>query len=188
MTKMSDIFIKDRGDIVKDKDKINEEVIEEDGIEEIDTEIEDLKNLIEEKDKENEEIKNSLLRLQADFTNYKNRVEKEKFETIKYASEKIMGEILPVLDNFERALDSMDSDNSYFEGVELIYKQLLDVLSGNGLVEIEALGEIFDPNIHHAVIMEESEDQESETVKEVLQKGYTLNEKVIRPSMVKVVK
>lgn len=172
------------------KDKLNEEnekkEVEE--AEEIDSEIENLENLIKEKDDEVEEVKNSLLRLQADFTNYKNRVEKEKIDTIKYASEKLMMEILPVIDNFERALASMDDDNSYYEGVELIYKQILDVLKNNGLTEIIAEGEKFDPSIHHAVVMEDCEDEESETVKEVLQKGYMLNEKVIRPCMVKVIK
>lgn len=173
---------------MENKDKLKEELDEDIEIITENEDIEKLNEIIESKDKEIEDIKDSLIRLQADFSNYKTRVEKERSDIIKYASEDLMKEILPVIDNFERALDSMDNDNSYYEGVQLIYKQILDVLSNNGLKEIIAEGEVFDPNVHHAVIMEESDDQDSETVKEVLQKGYTLNEKVIRPSMVKVVK
>lgn len=173
---------------MENKDKLKEELDEDIEIITENEDIEKLNEIIESKDKEIEDIKDSLIRLQADFSNYKARVEKERSDIIKYASEDLMKEILPVIDNFERALDSMDNDNSYYEGVQLIYKQILDVLSNNGLKEIIAEGEVFDPNVHHAVIMEESDDQDSETVKEVLQKGYTLNEKVIRPSMVKVVK
>ena len=125
------------------------------------------------------------LRLMADFQNYKKRVEKEKKDLYSYANEKIMTELLAVLDNFERALDH-DTGDGFREGIEMIFKQLTDVLEKSGLAEIPALGEEFDPNVHSAVMTEETEDYESGKVSGVMQKGYTLNGKVIRPTMVKV--
>jgi molecular chaperone GrpE len=125
------------------------------------------------------------LRLMADFQNYKKRVEKEKRDLYSYANEKLMNELLAVVDNFERALDH-DADEGFKEGIEMIFKQLQDVLEKSGLAEIPALGEEFDPNVHSAVMTEETEEYESGKVSGVMQKGYTLNGKVIRPSMVKV--
>ena len=125
------------------------------------------------------------LRLMADFQNYKKRVEKEKRDLYSYANEKIMGDLLTVMDNFERALEH-DADENFKEGIEMIFKQLSDVLEKDGLAEIPALGEEFDPNVHSAVMTEETEDYESGKVSGVMQKGYTLNGKVIRPAMVKV--
>ncbi|MDO4745178.1 MAG: nucleotide exchange factor GrpE [Bacillota bacterium] len=127
------------------------------------------------------------LRLMADFQNYKKRVEKEKTDLYSYANEKIVTELLDVLDNFERALSHEDAGDGFKEGMEMIFKQLLGVLEKSGLAEIPALGEDFDPNFHNAVMTEETEEYESGKVSGVLQKGYTLNGKVIRPTMVKVV-
>lgn len=127
------------------------------------------------------------LRLMADFQNYKKRVEKEKTDLYSYANEKIMTELLEVLDNFERALSHDESADGFKEGMEMIFKQLYGVLEKAGLAEIPALGEDFDPNVHNAVMTEETEEYESGKVSGVMQKGYTLNGKVIRPSMVKVV-
>lgn len=140
-----------------------------------------------EENKEPEEDENSrYMRLMADFQNYKKRVEKEKKDIYSYANEKIVEELLVVLDNFERALEH-DSENSGFkEGMEMIFKQLFDVLEKSGLEEIKALGEEFDPNFHNAVMTEDTDEFESGKVSGVMQKGYTLNGKVIRPSMVKV--
>ena len=125
------------------------------------------------------------LRLMADFQNYKKRVEKEKQDLYSYANEDIMRELLNVMDNFERAMEH-DADEGFREGIEMIFKQLSDVLEKSGLAEISALGEEFDPNVHNAVMTEETEDYESGKVSGVMQKGYTLNGKVIRPAMVKV--
>lgn len=127
------------------------------------------------------------LRLMADFQNYKKRVEKEKSDLYSYANEKLATELLDVLDNFERALSHDDSGDGFKEGMEMIFKQLYGVLEKAGLAEIPALGEDFDPNFHNAVMTEETEEYESGKVSGVMQKGYTLNGKVIRPSMVKVV-
>ncbi len=126
------------------------------------------------------------LRLMADFQNYKKRVEKEKADLCSYANEKLISEMLEVIDNFERALQQEGGGDGFKEGMEMIFKQLSDVLKKSGLAEIPALGEEFDPNFHNAVMKEETEEYESGKVSGVMQKGYTLNGKVIRPSMVKV--
>lgn len=138
-------------------------------------------------EKEPEEDENSrYMRLMADFQNYKKRVEKEKSDIYSYANEKLATELLTVLDNFERALEHEGENDSFKEGMEMIFKQLFDVLEKAGLKEIPALGEEFDPNFHNAVMNEDTEEYESGTVSGVMQKGYTLNGKVIRPSMVRV--
>ncbi len=126
------------------------------------------------------------MRLMADFQNFKRRTEKEKSDIYAYANEQIALGLLEVIDNFERALDHESTDKAYAEGMELILKQLIEVLKKSGIEEIKTLGEEFNPNFHNAVMMEDNPDFESGKVTEVLQKGYTLNSKVIRPSMVKV--
>ncbi|MBQ9059634.1 MAG: nucleotide exchange factor GrpE, partial [Firmicutes bacterium] len=113
------------------------------------------------------------LRLLAEFQNYKKRTEKEKTDLYSYANEKIMTELLEVLDNFERALQAEPGDG-FKEGMELIFTQLTNVLTKAGLAEITALGEDFDPNVHNAVMAEETEEYESGKVSGVMQKGYTL--------------
>ena len=130
------------------------------------------------------------LRLMAEFQNYKKRVAKEKSDIHSYANEKIVTELLEVLDNFERALSADNSTDveGYTQGMKLIFDQLLGVLTKSGLVEVKALGEEFDPNMHNAVMTADSEEYDSNKVCSVLQKGYTLNGKVIRPSMVTVAK
>src|SRR5699024_5435885 len=112
---------------------------------------------VEEHTDELEDLNNKLLRMQADFKNYKNRVEKEKKNIYAFAGEEIINQVLPILDNFERALDSMDEDNSYYEGIKMIYDQLIEVLTNNGMEEIECIDEQFDPDFHHAVFTEEIE-------------------------------
>jgi molecular chaperone GrpE len=127
------------------------------------------------------------VRLMADFQNQKKRFEKEKADIYQFANEDIVKSLLEVIDNFERALDASQDDGSKFrEGMEMIFKQLMGALEKAGVSEIKALGEEFDPNFHNAVMMEETDEFESNKVSGVMQKGYTLNSKVIRPSMVKV--
>lgn len=140
----------------------------------------------EETDEEEEGLNTKYLRLMADFQNYKRRVEKEKSDIYAYANEKIVSELLDVIDNFERALLHEAADESFAEGMKMIFKQLAGVLEKAGLEEINALGEDFDPNFHNAVMTEDNADYDSGKVTEVMQKGYMLNKKVIRPSMVKV--
>ena len=126
------------------------------------------------------------MRLAADFQNYKRRVEKEKSDIYQYANEKIALDIIEVMDNFDRALGHESTDAQFAEGVTLIYKQLKGVLDKHNIIEIPAVGQEFDPNFHNAVMTEDNPDFESGYVTEAFQKGYTLNGKVIRPSMVKV--
>lgn len=130
------------------------------------------------------------VRLMAEFQNYKKRVAKEKNDIREYATEKLVMELLPVLDNFERALAASAEDDpaGYAKGMELIFTQMVTELQKSGLAEVEAEGQDFDPTKHSAVMTEENEELESGKVSKVLQKGYALNDKVIRPSMVAVTK
>ena len=141
-------------------------------------------------DKESEkiaELNAKYVRLMADFQNQKKRFDKEKADIYQFANEDIVKSLLDVIDNFERALEaSKDSDSKFREGMEMIFKQLMGALEKAGVSEIKALGEDFDPNFHNAVMMEETDEYESNKVSGVMQKGYTLNSRVIRPSMVKV--
>ncbi|MGG6314074.1 nucleotide exchange factor GrpE [Paenibacillus macerans] len=138
---------------------------------------------------ENEEYQQRLLRTQADFDNFRRRTVKEKEELGKYASAKLITELLPVIDNFERALSSAGEgteNSSYAKGVEMIFRQLDGVLKAEGLTPMEAEGQPFNPEFHQAIMQVESEDYEEGIVVEVVQKGYLLKDKVLRPAMVKV--
>lgn len=135
---------------------------------------------------EDEELNTKYMRLMADFQNYKRRVEKEKTDIYAYANEKIVSELLDVIDNFERALAQAEGDEGFVQGMNNIFKIFKGVLEKSGLEEIETLGIEFDPNFHNAVMTEDSSEFESGFVTQILQKGYKLNGKVIRPSMVKV--
>ena len=132
------------------------------------------------------ELEDSRLRLMAEYQNYRRRSEKEKSDIYAYANEEFAKQILEVTDNFERAMAAPTADDKYREGMELIFKQLLSVLEKNKVAEIEALGKPFDPRSHEAVMNDPSPDAESGTVTQVLQKGYTLNNKVIRTAKVAV--
>jgi len=130
-----------------------------------------------------------LQRLQADFDNYRKRTQKEKLELIKYASERLVGELLPVLDNFDRAVSAAKVNldfTSFSQGVEMILRQMQTALSKEGLKAMETVGQPFDPNVHEAVLRVESEEYPENTVVEEVQKGYYLKEKILRPCMVKV--
>ena len=125
-------------------------------------------------------------RLFAEFQNYKRRTEKEKSDLYAYAGEKFAAGLLDVIDNFERAMDAKPEGDKFADGMELILVQLKGVLEKNKVEEIKALGEPFDPNFHNAVMTEAVEGTESGIVTRVMQKGYMLNGKVIRPAMVAV--
>ncbi len=147
----------------------------------------DTARLVAELAAENEQLLTRLHRLQADFDNYRKRLAGEKKEWFTQAVCDLIGELLPVIDNLERALAAEGSVDSVREGVRLVYKQLLEILGKQGLQVIEACGKEFDPVYHHAVMQVEADEPEN-TVVEELQKGYKVNERVIRPSMVKVAK
>jgi len=139
--------------------------------------------------KQSEENYNRLLRMQADFDNYKKRVARERDDMFNNAVETIAQQLLPVVDNMERAADAFRKDRldeKYISGVEMVCKQLIEVLEKNGIKEIEALDKEFDPNIHHAVMQVPGEAEDENKVKEVFQKGYSLGNRVIRPTLVKV--
>lgn len=140
-------------------------------------------------DEQKKEDDEKYMRLMAEFQNYKKRVAKEKQDIQTFANEKIVKELLEVLDNFERSLQhSDDVDENYVKGMEMIFQQLRKALEDAGLSEIDALGTDFDPTLHNAVMQEDSDEYESGKVSKVLQKGYKLNDKVIRAAMVAVVK
>lgn len=154
-------------------------------------EAENTEEKVEEKTEEKADDGNEkYVRLMAEFQNYKKRVAKEKSDIREYATEKLVMELLPVLDNFERALAASAEDDpaGYAKGMELIFTQMVTELQKSGLAEVEAEGQDFDPTKHNAVMTEENEELESGKVSKVLQKGYALNDKVIRPSMVAVTK
>ena len=138
--------------------------------------------------KQLDELKDRHIRLQADFQNFKRRANNEKAEYLNLGVQKLANDLLPVLDTFERAIEACDDKDAFYEGIVLIEGQLIDTLKKHDIVEIEALNKPFDPNFHHAVIMDEREDCEPGIVTEVLQKGYMIGNKVLRPSMVKVSK
>ena len=137
-------------------------------------------------EEENQKYQNKLQRLQADFVNYRKRVKKEKAGLSLEAKIELINELLPVIDNFERALASEDESSNLREGVEMIYKQLMNTLKQEGLEVIPTVDEEFDHTYHEAIMQVEDTDKDSGIIIEELQKGYMLEGKVIRPAMVKV--
>ena len=135
---------------------------------------------------ENRDLKDRYMRTLADFENYRKRADREKSDFYKYALQGVLKDLLPVLDNFDRALDHAEEGDDFHRGVALIYKQLLDTLTKHGVKPINDAGVRFDPNIHEAVIREENPSVPSHTVTDILQKGYFLHDRLLRPAMVKV--
>ena len=135
------------------------------------------------------ETEGRTLRLQADFENYKRRVQMDKQAAEKYRAQSLVSDILPALDNFERAMQVEATDEqtkSLLQGMEMVHRQLLEALNKEGVEVIEAVGKQFDPNEHQAIMQVEDSEFESNAVVEEFQKGYKLKDRVIRPSMVKV--
>jgi len=141
------------------------------------------------KDAQIEELTDRLKRNMAEFDNFRKRTEKEKSAMFEIGAKDIIERILPVIDNFERGLNSMPEDakgTSFAEGMEMIYKQLLKNLEEAGVKPIEAVGQQFDPNFHNAVMHVEDEEQGENVVVQELQKGYLYRDSVVRHSMVQV--
>ena len=136
---------------------------------------------------ENALLNDKILRLSAEMQNMKKHYAMELENILKYQGEDIIKKILPVLDNFDRAIE-MDSsiDEKYLEGFKLIYANLVNILKELGVTEIECLGKVFDPNTMEAVLTEEVIEEEPDVVLVVLQKGYMYKDKLLRPAMVKV--
>ena len=137
------------------------------------------------------ELEDSLLRSKAEFINYRKRLEEEQSRLLKYCNEDLIKEILPILDNFERAIKMDDTNlddevSKFLSGFKMIYCNLVNILKSYGVIEIDGNNKPFDPTYHEAIMTENRDDVESGMVLEVLQKGYILKDKVIRPAMVKV--
>ncbi len=130
-----------------------------------------------------------LLRVTAEFDNYRKRTERERRELIDQAAGDLLGDLLPVVDDLERALAAETQDgDAYRRGVEIIHKQLLDLMARRGVAPIEAVGADFDPALHQAVVHEPGDGHRDGEVVEELRRGYTLRKRLLRPSMVKVAK
>ncbi|OKP78423.1 nucleotide exchange factor GrpE [Paenibacillus sp. P3E] len=136
-----------------------------------------------------EEYQGRALRVQADFDNFRRRTQKEKEELAQYATAKLVGELIPVLDNFERAIATVPASpefEAFNKGVNMIFQQLEGILKSEGLTAMESVGQPFNPEYHQAIMQVESEEHEEGIVTEEVQKGYLLKDKVLRPAMVKV--
>ena len=153
-------------------------------IEYINTLEKEIISLNDEKDK----LSQKYQRLKADFVNYRKRTKREKESISLEARIELANEILPVIDNFERALSSESDENDFKTGVEMIYKQLINNLKSQGLEKVPTEGEEFDHKYHEAIMQVDDCDEESGIIVEEMQKGYMIEDKVIRPAMVKVAK
>ncbi|HHC9546638.1 TPA: nucleotide exchange factor GrpE [Staphylococcus aureus] len=167
------------------QDEAIEETSDENVIEEIDPKDQKINELQQLAD-ENEE---KYLRLYAEFENYKRRIQKENEINKAYQAQRVLTDILPAIDNIERALQIEGDDETFKslqKGVQMVHESLINALKDNGLEVIKTEGEAFDPNIHQAVVQDDNPDFESGEITQELQKGYKLKDRVLRPSMVKV--
>ncbi len=161
------------------------------GGKDIAAELEQLRQQLEAKEREAREHYDRFLRQVAELENFKKRMAREKGEAIRYANENIIKDLLPVLDNLERAVDHAKGEGngkSLLEGVEMVFKVFLDVLNKYGVTQISAKGESFDPERHEAIAQVESEEHEPNTVVEEHHKGYYLLDRLLRPALVSVAK
>ncbi len=148
-----------------------------------------LKARVNQLEAENRGLKETLLRKMAEFENLKKRTEREKEEAVRYGTASVLGGLLDVLDNFDRALAAepeLSDHHSFYEGMKLIARHLKEILRGEGLSEISPEGEPFDPFYHEAMMREETDEVPDNTVLEVFQKGYKLRDRLLRPARVKV--
>ena len=143
---------------------------------------------LEELRRERDAVQDRLLRTAAEFDNYRKRMDRERRDLAEYTAGEVMKELLTIIDNLERALHAAEQDDPLRKGVELIHKQMLEMLRKRGVTPIDALGADFDPNLHQAVIHEESAQHREGEVMEELQRGYVVGDRLLRPSMVKVAK
>jgi len=183
-----------KGSVKKNQEDIIETIGEELLLEESqekEKEIEELKKMLEEKEKEFKEHHDRLLRLAADFENYKKRAAREKEDWAKFANEELIRAILPFIDNLERALNhaqKVTDTGVLIEGVRLTVQQLLQTLNKFGLSSFQSVGKPFDPTVHEAMLVVETDQHEPNQVVEEFQKGYLLNHRLLRPATVSVSK
>src|SRR6476661_4318565 len=135
---------------------------------------------------EKAELYDRLLRKQAEFDNFRRRTERDRSDFLQFAGMDLARELLPVLDDFERALKVECADTNYAKGIVLIHQRLSDILKKMGVEHLEAAGKPFDPNVHEAVVRFPTDEVEDQTVLEEFQKGYNFKGKLLRPAMVKV--
>ncbi|PFO03658.1 nucleotide exchange factor GrpE [Bacillus sp. AFS076308] len=180
-TEQVELTEENTGEAVPSEDTATEEA-EVNPVEQYLQEIQQLKDKLEEAD-------NRILRLQADFDNFRRRTRLDQEAGEKYRAQKLITDLLPALDNFERAM-KVEADNeqvkSLLQGMDMVYRGMVDALKKEGVEPIEAVGKEFDPHLHQAVMQGEDENYGSNIVTDEFQKGYLLKDRVIRPSMVKV--
>ena len=163
-----------------------QECVSEDGAA-VQTEIDDLQKQLEAAKKQSDEYLNMAQRVQADFDNYRKRTKATRAEAFEDGAREFIKQLLPVVDNLERAIAQESADEALMTGVKLVYRQMMDALEKRGVSEINRAGEKFDPNLENAVMQGDSSEGEPGTVCIVLQKGYKMGEYVLRHAMVKVV-
>lgn len=175
------------------KEEKNQEVHMSDDIEEVHVDSDEKKGSPQEEEidwkKQAEEFHGKYLKALADLENYRRRTRRDREELVKYAAGPLLEKLLPVVDNLERALSASKEtgqEEALHQGVDIIYRQLMQVLSESGLTPIESVGQPFDPHVHNAVGQVESDKYESGIVVEELQKGYRFKDRVLRPAMVQV--
>lgn len=176
------LFLQEKDQVIS---RLQEELLAED------KQIEELKFSLEKEKENTKELRDRNLRLQAEFENFRKRGEREKADFFKYAMEKFFRDLLPVIDNFELALESAQKNadlTGFSEGVKLINQQLKDLLHKEGLTHFPSIGDIFDPTKHEAVMQIESNSHKENTIVEELKKGYLLNDRLLRPALVAVAK
>ncbi|NOJ03502.1 nucleotide exchange factor GrpE [Vibrio splendidus] len=178
--------------IIAEAEKVEEAELNEDAADEQESKIAQLEAALLSSESKVKEQQDSVLRAKAEVENMRRRTEQEVDKARKYALNKFAEGLLPVIDNLERAVQAADAENEavkpILEGVELTHKTFVDTVAKFGLTEINPEGEIFNPEYHQAMSIQESPDHESNTVMFVMQKGYELNGRVIRPAMVMVAK
>ena len=168
-----------------------EEAVKDDTKMQLNIKIDELNARIINMTKEKDELINKVKLAQADLVNYRVRKDEETANQLKYANKDLILEILPIVDNFERAIgsekeDVTDETKKYYDGIHMIYNGLKDALKKFGVEEINRVGEVFDPNQEQAILTGNEEDKDDEIVLEVFQKGYKLKDRVIRPASVKI--
>ncbi len=173
-------------EVIKMFDEVEEEVnVRKNKKKNEDINLKQCKERVNELENENEKIRNQFQRALADYANLKLRNEKERVSLLKTSNANFVSKMLPIIDNFERAIKAKDNDSKSI-GISMIYKQLNHILEEEGLKKMEAKGEQFDPNLHDALMMEETDEYEDGIIIEVFEPGYIFKDKLIRTAKVKV--
>jgi molecular chaperone GrpE len=189
MTKNKKEELDENQELVAEANEVAEEI--EEALASSDEIIEALQSDLAEARSKADEYLDGWQRSRAEFTNYKKRIERDQSQTYQVAAGNVIRRFLSVVDDLERALNNRPKDGegaAWAEGIELIYRKLVSILENEGITPIQAEGEMFDPNFHEAIMSDESDSHESGRVIEVMQQGYMLGDKVLRPAMVRVAK